>query len=267
MPLSFTSSQKSIFDIANAQSFSSCYQGVIMPSSSDNNSLPVILIHGYLEDAGVWSIWESHLQDEGIPYCTVTFQGDDECGSASAHALELNQIVQRVKMLTHANQVNMVGHSKGGLDARVYLSNTQSPDVANLIMIGTPNAGDPLADETIRLHPELSPTQHNSLYCTPALFDLKTDAPATRVSENVNTMYYTIYGDWNPFLFCSYYGLDSYNYGKLDSPNDGVVPSSSVESLADYYVNYVNLEPTYHCHQDLTGYDEYDLSQEILRGH
>ena len=163
-------------------------------------------------------------------------------------------------MATHSNQVNMVGHSKGGLDARVYLSNTQSPDVANLIMIGTPNAGDPLADETIRLHPELSPTQHNSRY-NPALFDLKTDASDTRAGENINTMYYTIYGDWNPFLACSQYWLDYNNYGRLDSPNDGVVPSWSVESLADYYTNYANLESTNNCHQDLTGYDEYNLSQ------
>jgi triacylglycerol esterase/lipase EstA (alpha/beta hydrolase family) len=236
------------------------------PPSSGSQSFPVILIHGYFEDSSVWSVWESQLQDDGIPYCTVTFQNDDMCGTAAAHADELSQIVQRVKMLTHENQVNMVGHSKGGLDARVYLSSTQTPDVANLIMIGTPNAGDPLADETIRLHPELNPHQHNSQYCTPALFDLKTDAPDTKVGENTNTMYYTIYGNWNPFLACSYYGLDYGNYGQLDTPNDGVVPSWSVESLANYYANYVNLGATYHCHQDLTGYYEYGLSQNVLRG-
>ena len=38
--------------------------------------------------------------------------------------------------------MNIVGHSKGGLDARVYLSNG-THDVANLIMIGAPNAGSP----------------------------------------------------------------------------------------------------------------------------
>jgi triacylglycerol esterase/lipase EstA (alpha/beta hydrolase family) len=67
----------------------------------------------------------------------------DECGSAVAHARELWQIVQQVKRLTGQNQVNIVAHSKGGLDSRVYLANSGRADVANLIMIGTPDAGDP----------------------------------------------------------------------------------------------------------------------------
>ena len=39
-------------------------------------------------------------------------------------------------MKTGQNQVNIVGFSKGGLDARVYLANDLANDnVANLIMI------------------------------------------------------------------------------------------------------------------------------------
>ena len=50
-------------------------------------------------------------------------------------------------MKTGQDKVNIVGHSKGGLDARVYLAdNITRNDVANLIMIGTPNAGSPIAD-------------------------------------------------------------------------------------------------------------------------
>ena len=50
-------------------------------------------------------------------------------------------------MKTGQDKVNIVGHSKGGLDARVFLAhNITRDDVANLIMIGTPNAGSPLAD-------------------------------------------------------------------------------------------------------------------------
>ena len=38
-------------------------------------------------------------------------------------------------------QINIVAYSKGGLEARAYLANNLSNnDVANLIMIGTPNA-------------------------------------------------------------------------------------------------------------------------------
>lgn len=62
------------------------------------------------------------------------------------HARELEQIVQQVKSITGQTHVNIVVHSKGGLDARVFLANTGTSDVANLIMVGTPNAGSIHAD-------------------------------------------------------------------------------------------------------------------------
>jgi pimeloyl-ACP methyl ester carboxylesterase len=159
---------KSSVNLANALG-SSCDTGLIMPSTS-SNALPAILVRGYAEDSGVWSKWEPLLKHDRIPYCTASFQ-DDECGAAIDHANELKQIVQKVKILTHKNQVNIIGHSKGGLDARVYLA--QSPthdDIANLIMIGTPNAGGPLADFTVSSN-IYNPLLYypNRILCTPAL--------------------------------------------------------------------------------------------------
>jgi triacylglycerol lipase len=94
----------------------------------------------------VFSDWQPLLKSDGIPFCTVTFhQSDDPCGSAKDHAKEPGDIVGQVKNITGQKQVNIVGYSKGGLDARVYLAESGTHDVANLIMIGTPNAGAPLA--------------------------------------------------------------------------------------------------------------------------
>ena len=61
------------------------------------------------------------------------------------HAKELSNIIGQIKKETGQNKMNIVAHSKGGLDARVYLANN-TKDVANLVMIGTPNAGSPLAE-------------------------------------------------------------------------------------------------------------------------
>src|SRR2546423_218300 len=110
--------------------------------------LPVVLIHGYFEDKSVWARFEQLLQNDGITFFPVTFKASgpcsgnvvagvtltcDPCGSANHHAQELVQIVQHVKSVTGADKVNIVGHSKGGLDARVYLGNNLSNiDVANL---------------------------------------------------------------------------------------------------------------------------------------
>lgn len=49
--------------------------------------LPVILIHGYFEDASIWNRWQELLQSDGIQAFPVTFQqSNDECGSAKDHA-------------------------------------------------------------------------------------------------------------------------------------------------------------------------------------
>ena len=108
--------------------------------------LPVLLIHGYASDASAWSKWEDLLKKDGVTFYPITlYKSDDKCGSAADHAKELNlQVQQILNNITGSSpkQVNIVGHSKGGLDARVFLANnafTNNKAVANLIMIGTPN--------------------------------------------------------------------------------------------------------------------------------
>jgi pimeloyl-ACP methyl ester carboxylesterase len=268
--LSLTPSLKSSVSIANAQS-SSCNKGVVMPTSP-THALPVILIHGYKEDSTVWSAWESSLKHDDIPYCTTFFPSDDKCGSANDHAQDLNQIVQRVKILTHQNEVNIVGHSKGGLDTRVFLEQRQIHDVPNLIMIGTPNGGSPLADEVVLSNSFNLLNPFNiwfnflkSSICTPALFDLETFAQDTKVKENPFTKYYTIYGNWNSSVPCRNIGSEDIgqhflNVNAINTPNDGIVPKWSVESLT----NFTNLGSTPHCHTDLLSNQEYNMSKSVL---
>ena len=136
--------------------------------SATKKLLPVLLIHGYASDKSLWSKWEGLLKKDGITFYPITFyKSDDKCGSAVDHAKELNlQVQQILKNMTTTEsspkQVNIVGHSKGGLDARVFLGNNSysaNKAVANLIMIGTPNRGSPIAQ--------------SSNICKPAVEDLK----------------------------------------------------------------------------------------------
>ncbi len=128
-------------------------------STNGSEPLPVLLIHGYMSDASVWKKWEDLLKKDNIPVFPITFsQSDDKCGSSAEHAKEISNQIGDIKDKTGQNKVNIVGHSKGGLDARVYLANN-TQDVTNLIMIATPNAGSPLAE--------------NNDVCAPAVYDLK----------------------------------------------------------------------------------------------
>jgi pimeloyl-ACP methyl ester carboxylesterase len=201
--------------------------------------LPVVLIHGYAQDASVWKNWkEDFLIKDGIPFYPVTFnQSDDKCGSATDHARELTKLVQRIQNTTGSKQVNIVGYSKGGLDARVYLANGTKA-VANLIMIGTSNAGAPLG--------EISSS------CAPAIYDLGLGAAVDKANMNPNTKYYTIAGDWMP----SIQGNPS-----IPGPDDGLVAISSVESQG----YFKSLGHTLHRHEELVkAYDVYQLARGIL---
>jgi uncharacterized alpha/beta hydrolase family protein len=203
-------------------------------------SLPVLLIHGYAEDAAIWKKWEDMLRKDGIQFFTVTFKdSDDKCGSAKQHAKELEKIVQDIKQQSGAQKLNIVGHSKGGLDARVFLDITDTKDVANLIMIGTPNAGSPAAET------------NNA--CAPAVVDLRPGANATKAVMNPNTKYYTIAGDWMP--------LTQGNL-MIRGNDDGLVPVESVESQ-EYFQS---LGQTEHGHAELLSDNEYQMSKEILLG-
>jgi uncharacterized alpha/beta hydrolase family protein len=65
--------------------------------------LPVLLIHGYVEDAAIWKKWEDMLRKDGIQFFTVTFKdSDDKCGSAEQHAKELEKRVQDIKQQSGA---------------------------------------------------------------------------------------------------------------------------------------------------------------------
>lgn len=208
-------------------------------AAGDNTHLPVLLVHGWNEDASIWGKWEELLKKDGIPYYPVTFhESDDKCGAALGHATELGEQVQAVKKQTGSSHVNIVAHSKGGLDARVYLANG-TKDVSSLIMLGTPNAGSPLAQYTT--------------ICMPATLDIRPGAEATKAQMNPNVKYYTIAGDWLH---------DEGGNPAIPGPDDGLTSITSVES--EKY--FQSLGRTQHSHLELLGEQEYNISREILLG-
>lgn len=266
IPLLLTLSDRTFLYSTDALT-SPCDNGVVTAS---NKTLPVILIHGYSEGSWVFSDWQPLLKRDGIPFCTVTFhQSDDPCGSAKDHAKELGDIVAQVKNMTGQKQVNMVGYSKGGLDARVYLAESGTHDVANLIMIGTPNAGAPLA------------TVDDS--CKPAVFDFIDDAAAMKSPPNPHTRYYTIAGDWKPSLSSNCpqqfsqnflyrvgkptdFGYENAGFYQLNGtkvPNDGGIPVYSVKSMP----NSTNIGLTPDCHSNLLSKTEYGIAKEKVLIH
>ena len=210
---------------------------------SQTSILPVVLVHGYLENHIIWRTWENLLTEDGIPFYTVRFTNDNVCGSAAAHAIELQGIIRKILNSTDYTKVNIVAHSKGGLDARAYLANG-TEDVTNLIMIGTPNDGFPLA--------------LSDGICAPAIFDLRPGASVQESPRNVHTKYYTISGDWLP----NFWGFGNGGNFYIPGPDDGIVPVSSVESKS----YFESLGRTQDNHMNLLGPEEYAMAKDTLTG-
>ena len=194
----------------------------IAPAIDDH--LPIVLIHGYAQDYTVWNTWVRWLEKDNFSNIyPIRFQHDDDCGSAQQHASELRDIIDSISKATGHEQVNIVAHSKGGLDARGYLA-TGTHKVANLIMIGTPNAGSMAA-------------YWDATSCLGAADDLFPGSQATLVKNHPeNTNYLTIAGNWLPDIWCpSPVGIipDGGNcliYGE----DDGLVAVKSVMSSPEY---------------------------------
>ncbi len=106
---------------------------------------PLLLVHGWTDSAAGWNKAIDVLRDTtGINPVTddrvhaVTTL--DPFGYILTNALRLINAAEEHAELNGAPKVNVIGHSKGGLDTR--LASSVRPDLfGTLYMLGTPNAG------------------------------------------------------------------------------------------------------------------------------
>lgn len=258
------------------------YLSPVTAQDQSEYPLPVLLIHGYRSTNEVWDGWVDRLENIGIEAEAVSFEDDpttavneDECGSAEDHATQLNQMIADFKGETGREKLNIITHSKGGLDARLYLANSPSnADVANLIMIGTPNEGSPLADR-----------YYLSDDCKPAVYDLRTTSPVLTAEKNEHTTYHTIASNWisvyefnSPFSWIaedincpfpsSWFDLEGWNFltfqhigrSQIIGPDDGIVPVWSVEEPGEFD----SLGRTDNCHTNMFTDEEFQKVIEVL---
>lgn len=104
---------------------------------------PVVMAHGILSSGAIWNnLWAPRLNDVGI--LTDTDLNMGRLDSIQNNAQKIANVVERAKRRWGVDKVNIVCHSKGGLDSRHYVENEDT--VEQILQLGTPNAGSPLAD-------------------------------------------------------------------------------------------------------------------------
>jgi hypothetical protein len=132
-------------DIDTANSEEAWCTSIDWASLSIEVARPVVLVHGIFRGlfGDPWtSRWVPGLTGLGLPNTSELNMGD--LGGISRNAGMIANVVAASKQRWGVDKVNLVCHSKGGIDSRHFVEN--SSDVEQVIQLGTPNAGSPLAD-------------------------------------------------------------------------------------------------------------------------
>jgi triacylglycerol lipase len=116
---------------------------------------PIVLAHGFFgfeEFAGAdfatyfYEVKETLTAEGELVYSPAV----DPFNSSTFRGAQLEERIEQILAETGHAKVNLIGHSQGGLDARVVAHNR--PDlVASVVTIGTPHGGSEVADIVLQL--------------------------------------------------------------------------------------------------------------------
>lgn len=107
---------------------------------------PVVLVHGIAakDNNLFWGRIPDRLKELGIE---VALGETDSWSSIENNACSLRKTIDTILEKYNADKVNILAHSKGGLDSRYVISTMRyAPRVASLTTISTPHLGSEIAD-------------------------------------------------------------------------------------------------------------------------
>jgi triacylglycerol lipase len=152
---------------------------------------PVVLVHGIIahDRGGILNFWgriPDKLRENNIK---VFWGNTDAWGSYESNAELLKATIDKILDETGCEKVNIIAHSKGGIDSRYLIWRYDYGDkVASLTTISTPHHGAEIAD---------------------LIYDQK--IVHTRLAKNALAVYGKLYGDTNPDLYNVNYQLTTGN--------------------------------------------------------
>ena len=117
---------------------------------------PILFVHGVFfrdsEHLNYWGRIPKELEYNGatVYYCNIN--------SAASVEFDAHQLVDRIKEIldeTGCEKINIIAHSKGGLDSRYAISKLgMAPYIASLSTVNSPHRGCEFADYLIKTVPE-----------------------------------------------------------------------------------------------------------------
>lgn len=240
---------------------------------------PVLMVHGvFFRDFEMLNYWGRIPEELEKNGCTVYYGNHSSALSVEESAKEIAERIEEIVKKEGCSKVNVIAHSKGGLDTRYAISNLGSDKyVASLTMINTPNKGCVFADYLFNNISEKTKNNLAKLYNAgakklgdknPDFISAVYDLTSTRVKElnglmkHKDSVYYSSYGSRLKKATDGRFPLNLTNsFVKLfDGYNDGLVGEKSFQ----YGENYTFIESS--TNRGISHGDIIDLNREDYKG-
>lgn len=146
-----------VCSVAKSEYEHECYRVVSQSMQIDSSicmtKYPLVLIHGVgFRDFKYINYW-GRIPKELIRHGATIYYGNQEAwGTIEYNALDIKAKILDIVKETGVKKVNIIAHSKGGLDARYMISSLAMGEyVASLTMMSTPHRGSRLIDVIYKL--------------------------------------------------------------------------------------------------------------------
>ena len=209
---------------------------------------PLLFVHGvFFRDSEYFNYW-GRIPDDLIRNGATVYYGNNHSATSGADGgAERTEAMRRIVRETGCDKLNIIAHSKGGLDCRYAISKCGAePYVASLTTINTPHRGCLFADYLLEKVPgnvrdTIAGTYNSTLKrfgdTSPdflsAVYDLRSEncAAFNQAIKNSGSVYYQSVGSKLNKAAGRKFPLNfTYPIAKFfDGPNDGLVSEYSCE--------------------------------------
>lgn len=119
----------------------------------EKTKYPIVLVHGMMAKNfpfyPAFRVIADFLRNQGL---SIYVTNQDGVGSIADNAAQLKAEIMDILQKEHCAKVNLIAHSKGGLDARYMISRLgMAPQVASLTTLSTPHHGSRLSTNLLKM--------------------------------------------------------------------------------------------------------------------
>jgi triacylglycerol esterase/lipase EstA (alpha/beta hydrolase family) len=228
------------YDIRNGK-------GKPMTGKSCRTRYPIVLLHGlgYRDDMPLLASWGRIPETLGRAGASVFLGGLDAFNSHEHNATILKERIFSILADNGAEKVNIIAHSKGGIEARHMISRLgMAATVASLTTVCTPHLGTCMADIALRLIPCEDSFIFGAVDLFAAILGDRVPDSAAAIRElsrpfmtefnrhmpDAPEVYYQSFGTMmHSPLDDPFYMLSQPMIAKYEGPNDGMVTTTSCQ--------------------------------------